>query len=136
MTGPLSKHEVAQVAVTSQVAAENDGLGVQIRTWLSKVSYAARVNVSRRLTECKRAPDELEKIPTKLVDDRYQVGLIWAEKKASIQNNEIPHTRNSVHWSEGCKWMSLSSNLKQRYEETINVDLQKVSLFKLDKKEL
>ena len=48
LSGPLPKIEVAQVAATSHVAAEDDCLGAQIKTWFSMDSYATRVNISER----------------------------------------------------------------------------------------
>ena len=86
VSGPLPKHEVAQLAPTSHAAAEDDGLGAKIKTWFSMESYATRVNVSRRSREVKRALEQLEKT-TKLVDGRYEVGLPWVEDNATIQNN-------------------------------------------------
>ena len=46
LSGPLPNHEVAQIAAKSHVAAEDDGLGVQIKICFSMDSYATLVNVS------------------------------------------------------------------------------------------
>ena len=48
LSGPLPKHEVTQLAATSHVAVEDDGLGAQIKTWFSMELYATRVKVSGR----------------------------------------------------------------------------------------
>ena len=69
LNGPLPKYKVAQLAATRQVAAEDDGLGGQIKTWFSMESYATRVIVSGRSREDKRAVEQLEKT-TKIVDGR------------------------------------------------------------------
>ena len=127
MRGPLPKHEIAQVAVICHVAAEDDGMGAQIKTWFSMESYATRVNVSGRSKDDKRAPEQLEKT-TKMVDGQYEVGLPWAEENATIQNN---------YFSAHSQFFSLErrlekdESLKQRYEETITVDAyQKASWMK------
>ena len=74
VSGPLPKHEVAQLAATSHAAAEDDGLGAQIKTWFSMESYATRVNVSRRSREVKRALQQVEK--TKRVNGRMKLGYL------------------------------------------------------------
>ena len=48
MSGALPKHEVAQVAATSHVAAQYDRLRAQIKSWFNMESYATRANVSGR----------------------------------------------------------------------------------------
>ena len=85
LSGPLPKYEVAQVASTYHVAAEDNRLGAQIETWFSMESYAARLNVSGR-SKVKRALEQLEKTG-KLVDGQYEVALFWAEENATIQKN-------------------------------------------------
>ena len=93
LSGPLTKHEVAQVAAACHVAAEDDGLGAQIKNWFSKESYATRVNVSGRSKDDKRALEQLEKTK-KLVDGQYVVGLPWAEENATSQINYFsPHSQ-------------------------------------------
>ena len=88
LSGPQLKHEVPQVAELSHVAAEDDGLGAQMKTWISMESYATRVNVSARSREDRRALEQLRKT-TKLIDGRYEVGLPWAEDNATIQINSF-----------------------------------------------
>ena len=78
----MPKDEVAIMAATSHVAAEDDGLVVQIKTWFSMESYATQVNISARARESKKFLEKLEKT-TKLVE----VGLPWAEENAVLQNN-------------------------------------------------
>ena len=50
-----------QVAATFHVAAENDELGVKIKTWFSMESCATRVNVNGRLKDDKKALEQIEK---------------------------------------------------------------------------
>ena len=107
-------------------------LGAQIKTWFSSESYATRVNVSGRSREDKRALEQLQKT-TKLVVGRYEVGLLWVEDNATIQNNYF-----SAH-SQFCsleRRLEKDESLKQRYEDTINVDLQNGYVGKLEEKEL
>ena len=98
LSGPLPKHEVAQVAATCHVAAEDDGLGAQVKTWFSMESFTTRENVSGRSKDDKRALEQLEKL-TKLVDGRYEVGLHWAEENATIQNNYCRRICSFVIWN-------------------------------------
>ena len=131
-SGPLSKLEVAQVAETCHVAAEDDRLGAQIKTWFSMESNATQVKVGGLSKDDKRALEQLEKT-TKLVDGRCEVGLPWAEENATIQNNYF--------WahSQFCpldRCLEKDESLKQRYEESINVDIQNGYVQKLDEGEL
>ena len=120
LSGHLPKHEVAELAATCHVAAEDDGLGAKIKTWFSMESYATRVTDSGRSKDNKRALEQLQKTTT-LVDGQYEVGLPWAKENATIQNNNF-----SAH-SQFCsleRRLEKDESLKQRYEETINVDVQ------------
>ena len=82
-------------------------------------SYASPVNVSGHPREDKRTLEQPEKT-TKLVDGRYELGLSFVEDNATIQN---------ISFSAPSQFCSLErrlekhESLKQRYEETINVDL-------------
>ena len=76
---------MAQVAATSRVAAENDGLGAQIKTWFSMESYATRVKVGGHSREDKKALEQLEK-RRKMVDRHSEVGLLWSEENATFKN--------------------------------------------------
>ena len=132
LSGPLLKHEVAQVAATSHVASEDNELGTQLESWFNMESYATRVNLSGRSKEDKRALELLEK-STKLVDGHYEVGLPLAEDIATIENNYF-----SAH-SQFCsleRRLQKDECLKQRYKETIIVDLQNGYVRKLDENEL
>ena len=132
LSAPLPKHNVAQVAATCHVAAEEDGLGAQIKTLFSMGSYATGVNVSARSKGDKRAHEQLEKT-TKLLDGRYEVWLSWAEENPTIQNNYF-----SEH-SQFCyleRRVEKDKSLKQRYEETINVDVQNCYVWNLEESEL
>ena len=61
------------------------------------------------------------------------MGLPWAEDNAALENNYF-----SAH-SQICSLerpLNKDESLKQRYENTINVDMQKGSVRKLDENEL
>ena len=95
-------------------------------------SYATPVNVRGRLEDVKKGFEQLEKT-TKLVDGRYEGGLSWAEENAAIQN-----TYFSEH-SQCCslqRRLEKDESIKQRYEETINVDGQKGYVQNLEGSEL
>ena len=132
LSAPLPKHEEAQLAATSHVAAEDDGLGAQTKNWLSMETYATRVNVSGSSREDKRALEQLEKT-TKLADGQYEVGLPWVEDKATIQNNHF-----SAH-SQFCsleRRLEKDESLKQRYEDNIIMELQNGYVRKLEEREV
>ena len=121
LSGPLPKHELAQLAATSHVAATYDGLGAQIKTWFSMESNATQVNVSGRSREKKRALEQLEKT-TRLIEGRCEVGLTWVEYNATFQNNYFSAHSQFCFFLE--RRLEKDESLKQRYEDTINVDLQ------------
>ena len=118
LSGPLPKRDLAQVAATCHVAAEDDGLGAQVKTWFSMESYTTRENVSGCSKDDKRVLEQLEKL-TKLVDGRYEVGLHWAEENATIQNN---HCSAHLQFCSLERRLKKDESLKQRYEETMDVD--------------
>ena len=69
----------------------------------------------------------------KLVDDRYEIGLLWAEENATVQNNYFSG-HSQFCSSEGR--LETDQSLKQRYEETINVDVQNGYIRSLEENEL
>ena len=95
-------------------------------------SYATRANVSGHSIEDERALEQLKKT-TKLVDGQYEVGIPGVEDNATIQKNFF-----SAH-SQFCsleRRLEKDESLKQRYEDTINVDLQNGYFRKLEEREL
>ena len=95
-------------------------------------SYATRVNVSGPSNDDKRALEQLEKT-TIFVDGRYEVGLPWAEENATIQNDFF------LTHSQFCsleRRLEKDESLKQRYEKTINVDVQNGYVRNLEESEL
>ena len=113
LSGPLPDHGVAQVASTSHIAAEDDGLGAQLKTWFSMESFATRVDVSGRSREAKMTLEQLVKT-TKMGNGHYGVELLWAEDNATIQNNHLRHILNSVHWNDDCRRTNPSSRVTRR----------------------
>ena len=118
LSGPLPKIDVAQVAATSHVAAEDDSLGAQIKTWFSMESYATRVNVSGRWKDDKSAPKQLEKT-TKLVDGQYEVRLLWAEENATIHNSYFSENIRSFFL-----WNDVTSGERRVSQTTVRRDHQ------------
>ena len=88
--------------------------------------------VSGRSKDDRRALEQLEKT-AKLNDRLHEVGLPWAEENATIQNNHL-----SAH-SQFCSLerpLEKNDSPKQRYEKTINVDVQNGYLRNLKESEL
>ena len=113
LSGPLPKHEVAQVASTSHIAAEDVGLGAQLRTWVSMESFGTLVDVSGRSREDKMALEQLVKT-TKMGNGHYGVGILWAEDNATIQNKYFRRILNSVHWNDDRRRTNPSSKVTRR----------------------
>ena len=66
MSGTLAKHDVAQVAATSQLMAEVHGMSAQLKTWYSMEAYATQMYVSGRSKEDKGALEQAEKTAEKV----------------------------------------------------------------------
>ena len=89
LSGPLPKNEIAQLA-TAFATTDNDQLSEQVISGWSMESYASNGNISGRSRDDQRSTEILVKTRP-LVGDRYEVGLLWAEKK------EIPNNYNSAY---------------------------------------
>ena len=84
-------------------------------------SYASNCSVTGRSKEDERALEML-KATTKFDGERYEVGLLWENAKPHLPNNyssAVSQLKSLEHRLE------MDENLKQRYKETIDVDVQK-----------
>ena len=119
LSGPLPQHETAKLAD-------------QVKTWWSMESYALNCSASGRSKEDNKTLEML-KATTKFDGERYDVGILWKKAK--------PHLPNKYS-SAVCQLKSLErrlekdENLKQRYKETIDVDVQKRFVRTLDEAEI
>ena len=84
LSGPLPKHEIAQIA-TIFSAGYHDQIAEQLKTWWSSESYASRCNVIDQSRENEKAIEFLEKT-TKLSEVRYEIRLLWLVDE-KIPNN-------------------------------------------------
>ena len=108
LTARNRRHKMEPVATKNHVAADDDdGFCAHIKTRSGMESYATRMNISRRSKEEKRALEQLKKT-AKLFDDRSELWISWAMRLSRI--SIFWHSCIFVHWSEGCRRTSLSSN--------------------------
>ena len=121
LSGPLPQQETAKLATESLVAAEVDPLADQVKPWWSMESYASNCSVSGRSKEDDKALEML-KATTKFDGERYEVGLLWKKSKPQLPNN-YSSAVSQLKCLE--RRLEKDANLKQRYRETIDVDVQK-----------
>ena len=130
LSGPLPKHEIAQIA-TVLATCDDDQLSDQVKLWWSMESYSSTFSVSGRSHEDKKALEILEKT-TRLIEGRYEVGLLWADNKV-IPNNYV------FAYTQLCsleRRLEKNRDLKKRYEATIKVDLENEHVRRLEDEEL
>ena len=131
LSGPLPQQETAKLATESLVAAEVDPLADQVKTWWSMESYASNCSASERSKEDDKDLQML-KSTTKFDGERYEVGVLWKNAKSHLPNNYSSAVSQLKSLEEtGEK----DESLKQRYKETIDVDVQKVFVRILDEAE-
>ena len=116
----------------SLVAAEVDPLADQVKSWWSMELYASNCSVSGRSKEDNKALEML-KTTTKFDGERYEVGLLWKNSKPHLPNNYSSAVSQLKSLE---RRLEKDANLKQRYKETIDVDVQKGFVRILDEAEL
>ena len=132
LSGPLPQQETAKLATESLVAAEVDPLADQVKTWWSMESYASNCSASGRSKEDGKALEML-KATTKFDGERYEVGLLWKNANPNLPNNYSSAVSQLKSLE---RRLEKDENLKQRYKETIDVDVQKGFVRVLDEAEL
>ena len=131
-SGPLPQQETAKLATESLVAAEVDPLADQVKSWWSMESYASNCSASGRSKEDDKAIEML-KATTKFDGERYEVRLLWKNAKPILPNNYSSAVSQLKSLE---RRLEKDENLKQRYKETIGVDVQKGFVRILDEAEL
>ena len=126
LSGPLPQQETAKLANESLVAAEVDPLADQVKTWWSMESYAPNCSASGR-------SKEHDKATTKFDGERNEVGLLWKNAKPHLPNNYSSAVSQLKSLE---RRLEKNETLKQRYKETIDVDVQKGFVRSLDEAEL
>ena len=132
LSGPLPQQETAKLVTESLVAAEVDPLADQVKSWWSMESYASNCSVSGRSKEDERALEML-KATTNFDGERHEVGLLWKNAKPHLPNNYSSAVSQLKSLE---RRLEKDANLKQRYKETIDVDVQKGFVRVLDEAEL
>ena len=132
LSGPLLQHETAKLATESLVAAEVDPLADQVKSWWSMESYVSNCSVSGSSKEDDKALEML-KATTKIYGERYEVGLLWKNSKPHLPNNYSSAVSQLKSLE---RRLEKDENLKQRYKETIDVDVQKGFVRILDEAEI
>ena len=120
LSGPFPQHETAKLATESLVAAEVEPLADQVKTWWSMESYASNCSASGRSKEDNKALEML-KATTKFDGEWFEVGVLWKNAKPQLPNN---YSSAVSHLGSLQRRLEKDENLKQRYKETIDVDVQ------------
>ena len=129
---PLPQQETAKLANGSLAAAEVDPLANQVKTWWSMESHASNCSASGKSKEDDKALQML-KATTKFDGERYEVGLLWKNAKPHLPNNyssAVSQLKSIERQPEKIE------NLKQRYKETIDVDVENGFVRILDEAEI
>ena len=132
LSGPLHQQVTGKLATESLVAAEMGPLADQVKSWWSMESYASICSVSGRSKEDDKALEML-KATTKFDGERYEVGLFWKNAKPHLSNN---YSSAVSQFKSLERLLEKDEKLKQRYKETIDVDVQKGFVRILDEAEL
>ena len=132
LSGPLPQQETAKLATESLVAAEVDSLADQVKTWWSMESNASNCSASGRSKEDNKALEML-KATTMFDGEKYEVGLLWKNAKPHLPNNYSSAVSQLKSLE---RRLEKDENLKQRYKETIDVDVQKGFVRILDEAEI
>ena len=121
LSGPLPQHETANFEIEILVAAEVDPLADQVKSWWSMESNASNSSVFERTKEDDKTL-EMPKATTKFDGERFEVGLFWKNAKPHLPNNYSSAVSQLKSLE---RRLEKNENLKQRYKETIDVDVQK-----------
>ena len=121
LSGPLPQQKIAKLATESLVAAEVDPLADQVKIWWSMESYASNCSASGRSKEDDKALEMLN-ATTKFDGERNEVGLLWKNAKSHLPNNYSSAVSQLKSLE---RRLEKDENLKQRYKETIDVDVQR-----------
>ena len=95
-------------------------------------SYASNCSVSGRTKENDKALEML-KATTKLEGVRFEVEHLWKIAKPHLPNNYSSAVSQLKSLE---RWLEKDEKLRQRYQETIDVDVKKGFVRFLDKREL
>ena len=126
LSGPLPQQETL-------VAAEVDPLADQVKIWWSLESYAFNCSVSGRSKEEDERAPEMLKATTMFDGERYEVELLWKNAKSNLPKI---YTSAVSQLKSLERRLEKDAKLRQRYQETIDVDVQKGFVRVLDETEL
>jgi hypothetical protein len=119
--------------VTCYAATSEDGsLAEQVRGWWALEAYGTAVNVDPRSKEDQIA-NKLLKDHTKFKDVRYEVPMLLKNHEIDIPNNYYVAIKR-LHSLEAK--LAKNEELRQNYQKTIDVDLEKGYIEKVDEQEL
>ncbi len=129
LCGPLVRKETSYLAVATYLASVNqDPLAEQLKSWWSMESYSTQCDVSGRSKDDQRALQILQET-TKHSGERYEVGLLWAENNPVVPNN---YANAAAQLKSLERRLQKDTSLRDRYQETIDVDVAKGCVRKLD----
>jgi transposase InsO family protein len=121
LSGPLPQLQREQmVQTTSNVVSADVELTSQVKRWWDMESYASACSVDSRSREDKRATQILDS-ETKHNGERYVIPLLWAHDSMMLPNNYASAKAQLLSLE---KRLERDPDLKRRYQETIDKDLQ------------
>ncbi len=132
LSGPLPQQEATQLSTSCMLSNEGDQLAEQVCAWWDIESYASGCTVSGRLKDDTIALQNLERT-TKFDGERYEVGLLWKAEQPQLPNN-LGSAMGQLNSLENR--LDKDPELKDRYQQTIDVDLENGFVRKLDGAEL
>ena len=115
------------------VASPEDELNELVKTWWKTEPFGCKCdNKEQHSREDEMVLESLSKTTHK-VDGRYEVGLIWKDSSTALPNNRVV-AEKCLELLEKC--LEKDPQLQIKYAETIENDLQKGYVKKLEDQEL
>ena len=123
LTGQLPQQQTAKFATESLVDAEGGHLSGPSENLVEQGIVCFQLHRIRKIQGGEEALEML-KVTTKFDGERYEVGVLWKNVKPHLQN--IYSSAVSQLKSLECR-LEKDENLRQRYQETIDVDVKRDS---------
>ena len=131
LSGPLPAKQVATMT-TSAVSVTEDKLASQLSRWWDIESYASNCDVTGQSKDERRAIDTLKET-TRFNGERYEVGLLWREDDVKLPNNFFSAMGQMKSLE---RRFQKDEALKNRYQDTIDTDVNAGYVRKVEQTEL
>ncbi len=121
LSGPLPSTSTFASTCFKAVIDTEPSLADQIKSWYDLESFGAAKKADPRSAADRRALAILENT-TVHENGRYQVGMLWASEDLELPNNYFPALLQMKSLE---KRLDKDPSLKQKYAESIRIDLEK-----------